>query len=489
MAGGGALPARGKSAGVKGKLGRRSKWSVVSAFFGALGLVSCSGGGARSGKGDCRELPKEAAPELAAPAPPPPSGGTLRVEVRASKSTLERSLDAEIPRVLAHRKDHPIGAAGNATFEVTHDKPQVKTKDGKLLVALPITIDISVCKPFGALCVGYGKCRPRYDVTLTISPELDGEYSLSTPRFDATNREGCTIAMDVTDHVTNAVTGELHKLKPLLRKFAERASDELRALAEVTTLPTGPSGGPCAFVSPEQVTLTGFTERQGELVLGATFDFGVSEPVPCSERREKQKLPPVKWAPGAAPSPSFRLVESLGKAELEARMKAALAAAPNAPPAEGATAQEESTASLKALDVNGDTLLLTLDVSGSSCGTTLAEVKLATRGKEIIVSHVTVPGLEPNDPFVSLLRSKLGTLTVFEPALPAAASKLFVELDAAAKSPAVRACGLDVKLDSAPAPKTTTLTSTTAGLTVVTELEGKLGATLTLGTVSSRCSF
>lgn len=483
--------------------GRRSKWSKVGALVGALGLVSCAGAGGRSGSGDCRELPKADRSELPPLAAPPVGGGSLAVELRSSTSTLERALDAEIPRVLAERKDHPIGAPGKATFAVTHGMPQVKTKDGKLLVVLPITIDISVCKPFGAVCVGYGKCQPRYDVTLTVSPELDGEYSLSAPRLEAKNREGCTIAIDVTDHVTNALHGELNKLKPLLRKFAERASDELAALAEVTKLPSGPSGGPCAFVSPKQVTLAGFSTQGDELVLGATLDFDVSEQVPCSERRAKQKLPPVKWAAGKtvgaqsqggaersgeAASPTVRLVESLAKAELEARVRAALTAQPTTPPVEGAPEVEESSVTLQALDVRGDTLLLTLDAKGASCGTTRAEVKLAPRGKDVVVSHVTVPGLEANDAFVSLLRSKLGTLVLLEPQLPGAVSQLLAELDLAARSPETRACGLDVRLDPPPSQRTRLL-GTTAGLTVVTELEGKLGATLALGTVSRKCEF
>lgn len=507
--------------------GAPPSWATVGALVAALGLVSCSGAGARSGSENCRELPKNEAsglPELEAATT---SGGTLLVEIGTQKSALESALDREIPRVLAERKDHPIGAPGLATFQVTRGKPKVKTKDGNLLVVLPLTIDISVCKPLGGLCVGYGKCRPRYDVTLAISPEVDEHYELETPRLDAKNREGCTIALDVTDHVTAAVDGELRKLRPVLRKFAERASDELRALAEVATLPSGPSGGPCAFVTPERVTAVGFTERDGKLLLGAALDFELGDAVACSERREKRPLPPVTWKAGKSLAPDaptgdtneganargtkesargatkngpiIRLVESLPTSEVEARVRAALARASTPPSGDvaatgvttastetGTRGSEDTSFELRALRLGGDALALDLEAKGASCGTFTAVVRLGAQGERVIVRHVEVPGLAANDSLVLLLRERLGTLRLLELALPNAAGKLLEEAARSAKGPEVRACGIEAHLTRTPE-RSTRLVGTTAGLSAVTELDGRLGLDLTLGQVGKGC--
>ncbi|HSC88128.1 MAG TPA: DUF4403 family protein [Polyangiaceae bacterium] len=473
---------------------------MVVAICGALLLPCCGGtsGGAHSGSNECRELPTGSLPPAAALVAAPEPGGSLQLEVSVDTNDLVRVLQAEIPRVLVKRKDHPIGAPGNATFEVTRGTPRVKAQDGKSVVVLPLAMDISVCKPFGPVCVGYGSCQPRYDVTLTASPQLDGELHLSPPRLDAQLRQGCTIGIDVTDHVTRALTTELNKVKPLLRRFTEQASDELAGLVDRAASPVGPHGGPCASVTPELVTLTGFTTRGSELVFGASLRVGLKAPVACDAPDAAPHRPDVKWTAGKTaeqPNPSLRWVESLSRAELETRLRARLGAGEaGAGEAEAGAPAERTSVELAGLQIADGELLLELRATGESCGPVLARATLGASDSGIAVQDVTVPGLTADDPFVRLLRSKLAAWVVFEPLLPQQAVRLLGDgavndaVNSAVNSAEMRACGLGVKVAAPPAPQTKLL-GTTEGLTVVTELQGRLGVTVKLGTPGPGCEL
>src|SRR5688572_26842274 len=163
---------------------RRHRGAFALALLATL-PIACeprvtAGGQPRAGgthPGTCRPLPDAARPTLPGPvAAPWLRAGEAWLSIDVPVTALEAEFERHVPRMLAAEEDRPIGSPGLVTYRVTRDKPRLRAADGRLTATLPVEIDLSLCKPLGSLCIGYGSCTPAYDVKATWDLTLSSHH-------------------------------------------------------------------------------------------------------------------------------------------------------------------------------------------------------------------------------------------------------------------------------------------------------------------------
>lgn len=147
---------------------------------------------------------------LATPSTAPTSH--LAVWLFATETWLNEQLDEEQPRRLARESARSIGAPGRASYEVTRGAVRLGQRGSQILLSMPVSADITVCKPIGRSCLRYGECEPQFRVEAALESSLSDEYGWPPPELSLRTERRCVIGLDVT---------------PRLREVAER---ELRAV-------------------------------------------------------------------------------------------------------------------------------------------------------------------------------------------------------------------------------------------------------------------
>ena len=323
----------------------------------------------------CRPLAPIGRPALPeAGLAPQASAGELWLTLDVPLSAIEREVERYVPRTLAAEEDRPIGAPGRVTYRVTRGRPKLSAKDGRLSATLPVKIDLSLCKPFGSLCIGYGSCTPAYDVKASWDLTLNAQHELADVRLSQKVTQGCSVGIDVTDHVTQVVKEQLRGVAeqiderlPPLSPFVDRAIFEL-------TRPTMLAAGQCIAFSPTEVLLAGPTTSEGRFFMGVGLSGTMLE-AECDAPPHPGRGLPVRRREQAADSPRLQLRQHVSQAALRTALDEAVVRASS--PALGLAVRDHT--------MTRDGVLLELELSGSACGIAWAEVKLGVQEDHLSV--------------------------------------------------------------------------------------------------------
>jgi hypothetical protein len=191
----------------------------------ATWLASCGGG----------PEPHIVSSETCAPAPLPApaeafgeSPSQLFLEFTLPKTVVDDAVEASVPEVVAEGKGVSAGAAGRVTFEIKRGTPRLSLTETGLVFDVELTGNIRLCKPFGGVCIEYGKCRPEWlargNVKLpwTIVEEPD-------VALDVTVTTGCILSpvrYDATRELEKITQEEVSKIRKQLRREVRKRHSE-----------------------------------------------------------------------------------------------------------------------------------------------------------------------------------------------------------------------------------------------------------------------
>lgn len=304
--------------------------------------------------------------------------------------------ERQTPRRLARGEDQPIGAAGLVTYEVTRGRLRLAASNGKLSASLPVQIDLRVCKPIAGLCIGYGSCTPEYEVHASLDLSLDREHEIGDVKLSEKVKRGCTIGMDVTEHVTQVVREQLSRAeREAKRQLPSVAPWVDRAIAELTR-PSELGPGACVALSPAEILLDGpeVTGDRLELSVGLR---GALESASCESPPHRGRgLAVTKQERGAAPT--LFVPELVSTQTLREELERGLAQAKSA----------ELELTLGRLLLDSDALVVELHASGEVCGTLWARARPRVENGSLMLGPVEVENAKLSSAAEERVASALG---------------------------------------------------------------------------------
>lgn len=353
------------------------KWGFVACIGLALGLSACRSQGSSprppSPSSACQAITDDEwnAPP---PTPSPPPASHVSVWAFATETWLNEQLDRQQPRRLAREAGRSIGAPGRASYEVTRGRLRLEQRGSQILLSMPVSADISVCKPFGSACLRYGKCEPRFRVEASLDASMSENYDWSPPQLSLRTERKCVIGMDVTPRLRNEAERELQAVhRRLVASWPDPLTWAQRGMTAVSQ-PASLGNGSCVrWVSPalrqrsmlvsevlEKAPGTGHMETTRQLSWGAELsgqllpdDACASEPSHARETREAE-LPPLETVPNLPRASLLFLPERLDLNALHTEAAAQL-------PTNG-------TVSIRTLRTYEGGLAALLQLTGSFCG-------------------------------------------------------------------------------------------------------------------------
>ncbi len=220
-------------------------------------LAALTGCGARapavgSGEALCSERLPAARVEL----PPAPATeapvSRVAVTISAAPRAIAREIERQVPVTLANVRRQPVGAPGEASYRVRRGPFGVALSGERLFVTTPVTVDIEVCKPFGALCIRYGTCQPELSASVSLPVTLSRDYALGPARAAIELTRPCYIlGNDVSGAIRDAARAQVAQIEGRVN----RALPDLRpAVAEawqLLRLPIALDRGTCVRIEPE----------------------------------------------------------------------------------------------------------------------------------------------------------------------------------------------------------------------------------------------
>ncbi len=295
---------------------------------------SPSSSGAKTVKGPdgkrCILVDDEKEPVLPLPGERPTHESSLWLDVEVPTSALEARIAQEIPKVLAEEKDRDVGAPGRATFKVTRKNPQISETQSQLLVTVPLSLSISVCKPIGSACLKYGSCEPELLTTFAFDKEAAADYELSPPTASVSASRRCVIGMDVTPHILSAAEQELSKVRQEITQKWPKLKPEVKKGYKTFEDPLKITDDTCFYFSPEKVFFAAphlvevsgkkKNDQNSEEVLRAGFGLvGEIRSAPdCTATQKLGKLPALTSFKKDVPVSTLWLPETVSRQDLEA---------------------------------------------------------------------------------------------------------------------------------------------------------------------------
>jgi len=315
---------------------------------------------------DSVDLPLEPAPPFEPPA------STLLVEASLPLAALASEVDARLPKTLDAGNRKPIGAAGEITYQVTRGSPSVTVKDGSLVVDIPISADVEVCKPLGPLCPTYGRCQPKLSSRTTLPLEPKSDWTLEGATVKVTVSQGCRVAgLDVTDEVEKAAAKGQRRAQDQIAAAMKKGAAALKEQMGRLTKPLPLAPGQCVLVRPNAARHRPLTESRGQLQLGVAIEGSIATADCDAATKDPVELPPIEQGPLG--EGRIHLVNIVPYAELLTAF----------------TAERPEGVELHALRAHGSDLAIELTLSGDVCGRTWAVVKPRLEGSQLRLEAVS----------------------------------------------------------------------------------------------------
>lgn len=251
-------------------------------------------GGHLGPEGQCATQlgPDEFVPRDAPPAPNVRS--RLGVELVAEIAAVQRELGRQVPVRLAGEKRRPVGAPGDVTYSVTRG-PFSLTLDGdRLLCAVPVSVEVEVCKPLGPFCPVYGHCSPRLAAVASVPVLLDESYEMGRSRVGISVLSPCTIAgIDATPEIRRRAAGAVG----LVQRRIDAAIPELRptvaGIWELLHHPVLLGTRTCLRITPERLAQGHPTGAGGRISTRLAAEGTLRVEDPCKDPNAAVSAPPL----------------------------------------------------------------------------------------------------------------------------------------------------------------------------------------------------
>lgn len=376
---------------------RHSSPLLASSFLSCLVLVGCGGGGA-GGKdplgGKC-QAPDDVAPELESLGDGEFPTSHLWVHARVPLSSVKDRISKEIPRTLAKEKDRDVGAPGKATYRVTRGEPNLSIENGKVTVGVPVFADISVCKPIGRMCIGYGSCKPEFSTEFSFASKLGDKYELSPPKGKISATKRCIIAVDVTEPIEKIARQEVKKVeRQIAAEWPKLMPQVKRGFAELQR-PFGLSDDRCFFVEPQAVEYSSpriVKDATGEYLEASAGVAGLLLPAEsCSSEQETPAVLPPQLQSAPAEQSLLYLPDELPWDDVRTSLTTSL---------QGPWAGEDSNLIVEKIEFSASRLALRLRTDGPLCGSYWVTADYGTdeSGKWFILKNPRLSGGKAKQP-------------------------------------------------------------------------------------------
>lgn len=233
-----------------------------------------------------------APPAIGQPKNPRIPESQLWVNVAIPQRRIVKQIDQQLPQPLAQEKDRPVGAPGNATFKVTHGTPVLRNEKSGIQVRLPVSADISVCKPLGSTCLRYGECQPAFEARFSFQTLWDEHYKTDAPRGSISATKKCVIGLDVTSRIEKIAQDEVAVVERQMAKEWPNTNRLVRDAWQHLEAPLQMTPETCMHFAPHAVHYSQLkVSKSGDTLVGALgLEGHLVEAKSCSTQ---QKLPSV----------------------------------------------------------------------------------------------------------------------------------------------------------------------------------------------------
>ncbi len=331
-------------------------------------------------------------PELSAAVEPSIPTSRFSILSELSEEYINRRLDRELGRTLAREKNRKVGAPGRATYTVKRGRARLAQDKHNVSLQIPISADISVCKPFGHSCFRYGSCKPRFTVEAAFERRLESDYQWKAPRLGSTTEVGCRIAVDVTPQLESVMEGELKKVRRQIRDQWPDFALLAKKLGVYQTAPIQLWKESCAQASELKVQhlalsvkeVVGAGEKSRSLTSGFQFRSRLLPLETCDAvgPQAPPTLPELTRARSIPAKSKIYLPESVNRNDLKEALQAALAASPG-------------PGRLDQLKVGRNRIYYSLHFEGEFCGEVWLSAELFVEEEQLVLKNQKWEGSYP----------------------------------------------------------------------------------------------
>ncbi len=169
-------------------------------------------------------------PELS-PLPPlvaPPLRLALQGQIARVK--LSEHSDTLVPKVMAEAHRAALGPAGRARYRIVRGPITWDVNAQGVLASTTLKGKLRLCKPFGAACIEYGRCRPQWR-SLTTFPWPEHHNWVTRPQLELELTQGCRLkplGLDVSPTLRRISEEQRNKQEHKLTRSAELIAPPLR---------------------------------------------------------------------------------------------------------------------------------------------------------------------------------------------------------------------------------------------------------------------
>lgn len=231
--------------------------------------------------------------EFQSPAPLPPQRSHIGVAIEAKLSALQRELGSRVPVTLARERRRPVGAAGDVSYVVRRGAIGLKLDSDRLLVSVPVDVDVEICKPLGPFCPTYGRCQPRLSAVASVPALLDERYAVGKSRVAISVVSPCTIAgIDATPEIRQQARQQVGNVQARIDASMPELRSSVASMWELLHHPVALGKTTCLRITPDRISQARPVASKDTLRarISAEGELGIEDPCEAPEA-------PVRPAP------------------------------------------------------------------------------------------------------------------------------------------------------------------------------------------------
>lgn len=289
-----------------------------------------------------------------------------RIVVRAmvARERLQAEIESRIPAVLAEEKNRPIGAPGRVSYVVKRGAVTPGLHEGNFRTTVTARADISVCKPLGPFCVGYGSCQPVFVSTVDLPLTLTEDYAWQRPSTNIRVAKGCNIAgYDATPRLRTIAESNLGAVTSRVASGLPQLKPGIEQAWKLLETPVYLDKDWCLRLRPKGLVQGPAREEPERFQVSAALDAELAVQKSCDTNAKTVDLPPLDRADSLADTGTLYLGQRLTKNDLQKQLSATL------------RGEVDGGEKIASVEVNlgtfegQDTLLVGLTLDGRTCGT------------------------------------------------------------------------------------------------------------------------
>ncbi|MBK7582575.1 MAG: DUF4403 family protein [Myxococcales bacterium] len=239
----------------------------------------------------------DATPFTAAPPPAlPAQRSRIGVDVRAELSALERELGRAVPVTLASEQRRPVGAPGEVSYVVRRGRFGLSLGPDRLLVNVPVEVEVEICKPLGPFCPTYGRCSPRLAAVASVPLYFDENYAVGRSRVGISLQRSCVIAgIDAAPQIKSQAAREIGNVQRRIDASMPDLRGSVAGVWELLHHPIALGRSTCLLITPDRITQSRpkLSKRTLESQLGAEGTLRIQDPCEANGSVKPAPLPPL----------------------------------------------------------------------------------------------------------------------------------------------------------------------------------------------------